>query len=90
MIFHFPEEDMGQEWQTEYYKGMEVHVCAVLHEGAEERWDYEVRIAQPGEDASSESELTADSGEGVSLPSREKAVEAGFAKGYALVDQLTQ
>jgi hypothetical protein len=82
-----------QDWQTENYKGMEVHVCAVRHgnDGNDgDRWDFEVRVAQPGEDAAYESELTAETGEGAALPSREKAIEAGFAKGYALVDKLVQ
>lgn len=80
----------SQDWQTESYKGMEVHVCAVQHDGGEDSWDFEVRVAQPGEDAAYESELTAETSEGVALPSREKAIEAGFAKGYALVDKLVQ
>jgi hypothetical protein len=47
-----------------------------------------VRISQPGEDSSSESELTAESGDDADYPSKEEAVQAGFAKGYAMVDEL--
>ncbi|NEX62315.1 hypothetical protein [Noviherbaspirillum galbum] len=78
-----------QDWQTDSYKGMEVHVCALRHDEAQ-GWDYAVRIAQPGEDASYESELAAESGHDAHLPTREKAFEAGFAEGYAMVDRLLQ
>lgn len=77
-----------QNWHTESYKGMEVHVTALARDGAGSSWDYTVRIAQPGEDAGSESELTAESGVDAAYPSEEDAVEAGFVKGYAMVDAL--
>lgn len=78
----------GQDWQTDSYRGMDVHVTALQHDPSSSRWDYTVRIAQPGEDSSSESELTAESGDDTDYPTKEAAVEAGFAKGYAMVDEL--
>jgi hypothetical protein len=75
-----------QDWQTETYKGMEVHVTSLP--GAGGRWDYSVRVAWPGEDSSSESELSAASGDDADYPDREAAVAAGFAKGYQMVDKL--
>ncbi|MEN3293039.1 MAG: hypothetical protein V7642_2292 [Burkholderiales bacterium] len=77
-----------QDWRTESYKGMDVHVTALPHDPSGSRWDYTVRISQPGEDSSSESELTAESGDDADYPSKEEAVQAGFAKGYAMVDEL--
>lgn len=77
-----------QDWRTESYKGMDVHVCALRRTDVPARWDYTVRITQPGEDSSSESELTAESGDDADYPSREAAVQAAFAKGYAMVDEL--
>ena len=77
-----------QDWQTEAYKGLEVHVCALQRDEQGEHWDYTVRIAQPGDDASSESELTAESGDDAEFATAEEAVEAGFMRGYALVDGL--
>lgn len=76
-----------QDWHTDVYKGMEVHVTALAREG-EDSWDYSVRIAQPGEDASAQSELTEQAGDDADYPSAEAALEAGFEKGYALVDKL--
>ncbi len=80
--------ESGQDWHTESYKGLEVHVTALPREDGAARWDYTVRIAQPGEDATSESELTAESGDDADYPTRDAAVEAGFLKGYAMVDQM--
>jgi hypothetical protein len=77
-----------QDWHTESYKGMDVHVSALPHDGSATKWDYTVRIAQPGEDSSSSSELTAESGDDRDYLTREAALEAGFAKGYAMVDEL--
>jgi hypothetical protein len=77
-----------QDWHTESYKGMEVHVTALVHEGSQSEWDFTVRITQPGDDAGSASELTAQSGDDADYPSREAAVEAGFIKGYTMVDEL--
>jgi hypothetical protein len=77
-----------QDWRTESYKGMDVHVTALPHDGASAKWDYTVRISQPGEDSSSESELAAESGDDADYASKEEAVQAGFAKGYAMVDAL--
>lgn len=75
-----------QDWQTETYKGMEVHVSPLPQDSG--KWDYTVRIAWPGEDSSSESELSGSSGDDADYPSREAAVAAGFARGYQLVDQM--
>jgi hypothetical protein len=79
-----------QDWRTEYYKGMEVHVSALPLDEAESSWDYTVRVTQPGEDASSESELSAESGDDRNYATEEDAVRAGFVKGYAMVDALLQ
>lgn len=77
-----------QDWRTESYKGMDVHVSALPHEGSATKWDYTIRITQPGEDSTSASELTAGSGDDDDYPSKEAAVAAGFARGYAMVDEL--
>lgn len=77
-----------QDWQTEEYKGMEVHVTALARNDARSSWDYTVRVTQPGEDSSAESELAASSGDDADYASEEKAVEAGFVRGYAMVDAL--
>ncbi|HEV2610816.1 MAG TPA: hypothetical protein VGU61_11160 [Noviherbaspirillum sp.] len=76
----------GQDWHTESYKGMDVHVTALPR--ADGSWDFSVRIAQPGEDAGSASELSDRSGDDGDYPSEEAAVEAGFVKGYSMVDEL--
>jgi hypothetical protein len=78
----------GQNWQSDVYKGMEVHVTPLPHARDSTRWDFSVRIAYPGEDASSASELTASAGDDTDYASAEEAVSAGFAKGYAMVDEL--
>ncbi|HEY0844862.1 MAG TPA: hypothetical protein VGE12_05815 [Noviherbaspirillum sp.] len=80
--------EQRQNWHTESYKGMEVHVTALPRGDTGTSWEYTVRIAQPGDDAGSESELTAESGSAAAFPSEEDAVEAGFVKGYAMVDAL--
>jgi hypothetical protein len=77
-----------QDWQTDLYKGMAVHVSALARDNARSAWDYSVRIAQPGEDASSESELAAESGDDRDYPTKAAAIAAGFARGYAMVDTL--
>ena len=77
-----------QNWRTEYYRDMDVHVSALPHDAAHTSWDYTVRVTQPGEDAGSKSELTAESGDDADFPSEEAAVEAAFLKGYAMVDSL--
>lgn len=77
-----------QDWHTEEYKGMEVHVSALARDDAHSSWDFTVRVTQPGEDASSESELAAESGDDADYPTAEAALEAGFVKGYAMVDAL--
>jgi len=82
--------EQRQDWHTEAYKGLEVHVTALPHGEAASSWDFTVRVTQPGDDASSESELTAASGDEGDYPSEEAAVEAGFRKGYELVDALFQ
>lgn len=77
-----------QDWHTESYKGIDVHVTALPRDDARSSWDYTVRIAQPGEDTSAESELTAESGDDADYPSEEAAIEAGLLRGYAMVDEL--
>jgi len=80
--------EQKQDWQTEAYKGMEVHVTALARDEEGVAWDFTVRVTQPGDDASSASELTAESGDDTEYASEEDAVEAGFIKGYSMVDAL--
>jgi hypothetical protein len=82
------QEPQRQDWRTEFYKGMDVHVTALPRDAAGSGWDYSVRVSQPGDDAGSESELVAESGDDADYPSEEAAVQAGFAKGYEMVDRL--
>jgi hypothetical protein len=77
-----------QDWRTESYKGMDVHVSALPRDDSHSLWDYTVRVTQPGEDSGAESELTAESGDDGDYATEEAAVEAAFIKGYSLVDQL--
>ncbi len=77
-----------QNWRTELYRGMDVHVSALPRNDAHSSWDYTVRIGQPGEDAGSASELAATSGDDADYRTEHEAVEAALAKGYAMVDQL--
>ncbi len=79
-----------QDWHTESYKGMEVHVLPIAHSAVDSRWDYTVRVVYPGDDPSSDSEIIAKSGDDSDFATREAAVEAGFIKGYALVDEATK
>lgn len=79
-----------QDWHTEAYKGMEVHVTALPKDGRGKAWDYTVRVTQPGDDSSSEGELAAESGDDSDFPSEEAAVEAGFMRGYSMVDAMFQ
>jgi hypothetical protein len=77
-----------QDWHTEVYKGMEVHVTALPRDDAGTSWDYAVRVAQPGDDAGSQSELAAQSGDDANYETEEAALQAGFVKGYAMVEDL--
>lgn len=77
-----------ENWNTELYKDMEVHVTALQKEDASSQWDYTVRICEPGVDATAESELAAESGDDADFTSAAEAIAAGFARGYAMVDQL--
>lgn len=79
-----------QNWSTELYKGLEVHVTTLQKEDAKHQWDYTVRISEPGVDASTESELTAESGDDADYASSDVALAAGFAKGYAMVNELRE
>lgn len=76
-----------QSWRTEQYKGLDVHVSALPH-GDTKKWDYTVRISDPGADSSSFSTLTDGSGDDDDFSSEEAAVQAGLRQGYALVDKL--
>lgn len=78
----------NQDWHTEAYKGMEVHVTALPRGEGASSWDFTVRVTQPGDDSTSESELTAESGDDAAYPSMDAAVEAGFVKGYSMVDAM--
>jgi hypothetical protein len=77
-----------QDWRTESYRGMEVHVSALPHKDAGSVWDYTVRVAQPGDDSSAEGEIVSQSGDDGDYLSKEAAIEAGFTKGYSIVDEL--
>lgn len=82
-----------QSWRTEEYKGMDVHVTALPHGNAKSKWDkskwdYTVRVTDPGVDSSAMSVLAAASGDDHDYSTEDDAVRAGFAKGYALVDML--
>ncbi len=77
-----------QDWQTESYKGMEIHVTALPHDTSASLWDYAVRVVWPGEDPTSDSEVIGQSGDQADYPSRQAALEAGFVRGHALVDEL--
>ncbi|CAL61352.1 hypothetical protein ACIQW9_02745 [Herminiimonas sp. NPDC097707] len=79
-----------QNWSTEQYKGMEVHVTVLQKEGVKDKWDYTVRICEPGVDATAESELAAESGDDADYISANEALAAGFAKGYAMVNELRE
>jgi hypothetical protein len=79
-----------QDWRTEYYKGMNVYVSAIPKDDSHRVWDYTIRISDPGTDSSAESELFAQSGDDDDYASEEAAVEAGFVKGYAMVDDLVK
>lgn len=82
--------DAQQDWHTEAYKGMEVHVTALARDPSSAMWDYTVRVAWPGDDPASDSEIVETSGDDADFATREAAIEAGFVKGYALVDSLAQ
>jgi hypothetical protein len=77
-----------QNWSTELYSGMEVHVTTLQKQGAKYQWDYTVRVCEPGVDSTAESELVAESGDDADYASPREALAAGFAKGYAMVDQI--
>lgn len=65
-----------------------MHVTALRKEEPPQLWDYSVRICEPGVDASAESELAAESGDDADYDTAEEALEAGFSRGYELVDEL--
>lgn len=77
-----------QNWSTELYKGMDVHVTALQKEDVTYRWDYTVRISEEGVDASAESGLIEKSGDDADYVSANEALAAGFAKGYAMVNRI--
>jgi len=77
-----------QSWRTEEYKGMDIHVSALPHGKEKGKWDYTVRVAQPGADASSAAELAAGSGDDDDFSSPEQAITAGLKRGQIMVDSL--
>lgn len=77
-----------QNWSTEQYKGMDVHVTVLQKEDGSGRWDYTVRVTEPGVDSSAEGELTAESGDDGDYAAPDEALAAGLARGYAMVDQI--
>jgi hypothetical protein len=83
-----PPMEKQENWSTELYKGMEVHVTALQKGDASHQWDYTVRVCEPGVDATAESELVAESGDDADYTSQSAALAAGFAKGYAMVNEV--
>jgi hypothetical protein len=79
-----------QEWRTEEYKGLDIHVSALPHEKDRGKWDYTVRVAQPGADAAAAAELAAGSGDDDDYPDAEQAIAAGLRRGQAMVDRLVE
>lgn len=79
-----------QEWRTEEYKGLAIHVSALPHEKERGKWDYTVRVAQPGADASAAAELAAGSGDDDDYSDVEQAIAAGLKRGQAMVDRLVK
>jgi hypothetical protein len=77
-----------ENWSTEFYKGMDVHVTVLQKEDGNGQWDYTVRVSEPGVDSTAESELAAKSGDDADYASSGEALAAGFARGYAIVDQI--
>ncbi|RQO36135.1 hypothetical protein DBR37_07340 [Herminiimonas sp. KBW02] len=77
-----------QNWSTELYQGLDVHVTTLQKEAPPQLWDYTVRVCEPGLDASAESELAAESGDDADYASAAEALAAGFSRGYALVDRI--
>jgi hypothetical protein len=80
----------AQEWRTEEYKGLDIHVSALPHEQQRDKWDYTVRIAQPGVDAAAAAELAAGSGDDDDYSDAEQAIAAGLKRGQAIVDKLVE
>jgi hypothetical protein len=80
-----------QDWHTEEYRGIEVHVSPFPRSNDNKSWDYSVRIAERGDDSGSASEVSAqsdDEGSEAGYPTADAAVEAGFKRGYAMVDAM--
>ena len=77
-----------ENWSTEFYKGMDVHVTVLQKEDGSHQWDYTVRVSEPGADSTAESELAAKSGDDADYASPDEALAAGLARGYAIVDQI--
>ncbi|HTH45415.1 MAG TPA: hypothetical protein VL528_10065 [Oxalicibacterium sp.] len=77
-----------ENWSTEFYKGMDVHVTVLQKEDGSRQWDYTVRVSEPGVDATAESELAAKSGDDGDYASPGEALAAGLSRGYAIVDQI--
>ena len=82
--------EQQQNWSTELYKGLEVHVTALKKDTATSGniWDYTIRICEPGVDATAESDLLTAAGDNDDYASQEEALAAGFEKAYAMVDEL--
>lgn len=77
-----------QSWRTEEYKGMDIHVTALRHGDDNSKWDYTVRVTDPGVDSSALGALATESGDDDDYLTEEAAVQAGFARGCSLVDRL--
>ncbi|GGI16054.1 hypothetical protein [Oxalicibacterium faecigallinarum] len=82
--------EQQQNWSTELYKGLEIHVATLKNsgDGSDHPWDYTIRICEPGVDATAESDLLTAAGDDGDYATAEEAFAAGFKKGYALVDSL--
>ncbi|MFP3889972.1 hypothetical protein [uncultured Ralstonia sp.] len=91
---------MGVEanWRTELYQDFDVYVLAIPRaeraagkgkaKPAPAQWDFVVRVCESGADPTAVETLVAHSHDEHPLPSREDAEDAGFARGYGLVDGL--
>ncbi|MHA6913933.1 hypothetical protein ACQUJO_12430 [Ralstonia pseudosolanacearum] len=83
-------------WRTELYKDFDVYVLAIPRAArasgkaakSAALWDFVVRVCESGADPTAVETLVAHSHDERPLPTRGAAEDAGFARGYGLVDVL--
>lgn len=82
-------------WRTELYKDFDVYVLAIPRAARPGKaakpaaqWDFVVRVCESGADPTAVETLVAHSHDERPLPTREAAEDAGFSRGYGLVDVL--